>query len=284
MRSCAIALVAMTVSASAFAEEPVRLYAAGSLRTVMTDLAQSFRAAGGAEITPTFGASGLLRERLEKGERADVFASADLGNAQKLADAGKSSPPLVFARNELCALAAPGVAVTEETLLERLLDPSIRLGTSTPRSDPSGDYTWQLFEKADKVRPGAYAMLDAKARKLTGGADSPPPPVDRSVYGVIIAERKADVVLTYCTNARVAAREVPGARVVTVPPSLAVGTSYALVVLNDAHPAARDFALFVLSLPGQSVLARQGFVPVAAPWSDSAANRTVQVAKRRRTR
>ena len=284
MRSCAIALVAMTVSASAFAEEPMRLYAAGSLRAVMNELVQSYRAAGGTEVAATFGASGLLRERLENGERADVFASADLGNAQKLADGSRSSPPIVFARNELCALAAPGVAVTEETLLERLLDPSIRLGTSTPRSDPSGDYTWQLFEKADKVRPGAFAMLDAKARKLTGGPDSPPPPVDRSVYGLVIAERRADVVLTYCTNARVAAREVPGAHVVTVPPSLAVGTSYALVVLNDAHPAARDFALFVLSLPGQSVLGRHGFVPIAAPWSDTAANRSVQVAKRRRSR
>jgi ABC-type molybdate transport system substrate-binding protein len=274
----------MTVSASAFAEEPVRLYAAGSLRAVMTDLAQSFRAAGGAEITPTFAASGLLRERIEKGEAVDVFASADVGNAQKLADLGKSSPPVVFARNELCALAGPDVAVTTDNLLERMLDPAIKLGTSTPRSDPSGDYAWLLFEKAEQLRPGTFARLDSKALKLTGGPNSPPPPTDRSVYGLLLAERKADIVLTYCTNAVTAAREVSGARVVPVPPALAVGASYALVVLNDANPAARNFALYVMSLPGQAALAKHGFTPVATPSPVAKVRRMASLARKRETR
>ena len=243
----------------------MRLHAAGSLRAVMTELAQSFRTAGGVEVAATFGASGLLRERIEKGEATDVFASADVANAQKLADGGRSGAPVVFARNELCVLVAPGVAATSDTLLERMLDPAVKLGTSTPRADPSGDYTWQLFEKADKVRPGAFAALDRKALKLTGGPESPPPPTDGSVYGVLIAERKADIVLTYCTNVQVAVREVVGARMVSVPAPLAVGASYALVVLNDARPAARNFALYVLSIPGQAVLARHGFTPVASP-------------------
>ena len=42
-------------------EETVRLHAAGSLRAVMTEMAQSFRASGGGEVKATFGASGLLR-------------------------------------------------------------------------------------------------------------------------------------------------------------------------------------------------------------------------------
>lgn len=266
MRPRALALAAMLVSAHVTAQDlPVRLHAAGSLRAVMTELAQSFRGTGGAEVTTTFGASGLLRERIEKGEATDVFASADIANAQKLADGRRSSAPVVFARNELCALVAPDVAATTDTLLERMLDPSVKLGTSTPRSDPSGDYTWQLFEKAEKLRPGAFATLDRKALKLTGGPDSPPPPVDRSVYGLLIAERKADIVLTYCTNVVVAAREVAGARMLAVPASLAVGASYALVVLNGARPAAPNFALYVLSIPGQSLLAKHGFSAVAAP-------------------
>jgi len=281
MRNDAIAVVAMALSTAVFAQEPpVRLYAAGSLRAVVTDLAQSFRAAGGAEIAPTFAASGLLRERIEKGEALDVFASADIGNAQKLADAGRSSPPIVFARNELCALAGPGVAVTTDTLLERMLDPAIKLGTSTPRSDPSGDYTLQLFEKAEMLRPGTFAALDSKALKLTGGQESPPPPTERSVYGLLLAERKADIVLTYCTNAIVAAREVSGARVVPVPAPLAVGASYALVVLNDAHPAARSFALYVMSIPGQAVLAKHGFTPVATPSPIVRVRRTASLARR----
>ena len=101
--------------------------------------------------------------------------------------------------------------------------------------------------------------------KLTGGADSPPAPTDRSIYGMLIAERKADIFLTYCTNAVVALREVSGSRMLAPPATLAVGASYAFVVMNDANPATRRFALYILSLAGQSILARHGFTPVALP-------------------
>ena len=60
------------------AEEPVRLYAAGSLRAAMTEIARAFTVQYGVPVETTFGASGLLRERIERGESADVFASADM--------------------------------------------------------------------------------------------------------------------------------------------------------------------------------------------------------------
>lgn len=122
-----------------------------------------------------------------------------------------------------------------------------------------------MFEKADQLRPGAFAALDSKALKITGGADSPPPPPNRSLYGLLLAERRADIFLTHCTNAIEAAREVAGARVVAIPEPLAVGASYALTVLHGARPAAERFALFVVSMPGQEILARYGFTPGAAP-------------------
>ena len=266
MKACRFLVALLLVTTRAFGDEPaLRLHAAGSLRAVMTELTQAFTASGGPRVESTFGASGLLRERIEKGEPTDVFASADVGNAQLLADAGRAAPPIVFARNQLCALLAPGVDVTAGNLLDRMLDPAVKLGTSTPKADPSGDYAWQLFQKADKLRPGAYAMLDKKALKLTGGANSPEPPVGRSIYGMLVAEGKADIVLTYCTSAVVARREVSGARMLAIPDALAVGASYALAVLNDAPPPAQRFALYVLSIPGQTVLARHGFTPVALP-------------------
>jgi molybdate transport system substrate-binding protein len=265
LRATAITWVLMT-SVAASAQEPgVRLYAAGSLRAVMTDLAQAFTTAGGPTVGTTFGASGLLRERIEKGEPAEVFASADLGNAQTLARAGRAAPPVVFARNRLCALVAPGVDVAPDSLLDRMLDPKVKLGTSTPKADPSGDYAWQLFEKAEKLRPGAYAALDAKALKLVGGADTPAPPANRTIYSVFIAEGKADIFLTYCTNAILVVREVPGARMLAIPEPLAVGASYGMTVLNDARPAAQRFALFIVSVPAQEHFARHGFTPVGVP-------------------
>src|SRR5262249_51166489 len=149
----------------------------------MTEMATAFSASGEPRVATAFGPSGLLRERIEKGESAAVFASADVDHPQTLWRAGRSGPPIVFARNRLCALAAPGVDVTPETLLDRMLDPKLKLGTSTPKADPSGDYAWQLFEKADKIRPGAFATLDAKALKLVGGSSTPQPPPGRTLYG-----------------------------------------------------------------------------------------------------
>lgn len=254
------------MSAGADGQQPsVQLYAAGSLRAAMTEIVLAFNASGGPTVNATFGASGLLRERIEKGESAEVFASADMGNPQTLAMAGRAAAPVVFARNRLCALVAPGVEVSSDTLLDRMLDPQVTLGTSTPKADPSGDYAWRLFEKAEQLRPGAFKTLDAKAQKLTGGPDSPPPPADRSIYGVMIAEHKADIVLTYCTSAMQALREVPGARMIATPEALAVGADYGLTTLNNATPGAQRLAVFLLSPPAQSILARHGFAPARTP-------------------
>jgi len=114
-------------------EEPVRLYAAGSLRAAMTDIAHAFTVQYGVPVETTFGASGLLRERIERGESTDVFASADMQHPRTLMQAGKGGPVPVFIRNRLCVLAQPSVRITPETVLETLLRPDIRLGTSTPQ-------------------------------------------------------------------------------------------------------------------------------------------------------
>ena len=225
------------------------------------EIAQAFTASGGPAVDATYGASGLLRERIEKGEPADVFASADVGNPQTLARAGRATAPVVFARNRLCALVAPDVAVNSDTLLDRMLDPHVKLGTSTPKADPSGDYAWQVFDKAENLRPGALKTLDAKALKLTGGPNSPPPPADRSIYGVMIAEHKADIFLTYCTNALQAVREVPGAQMIALPETLAVGADYGLTTMKNASPGADRLAEFILSPQAQGILARHGFAP-----------------------
>jgi ABC-type molybdate transport system substrate-binding protein len=253
------------VAAAAHAQEPLKLYAAGSLRAALTDVGAAFTKAGGPPVVGEFGASGLLRDRLDRGERADVFASANMEHPALLSAAGKAGPVVMFARNRLCALAAPGLDVTTANLLDRLLDPSIKLGMSTPKADPSGDYALELFAKADKVRPGANAALTGKAVQLTGGPNSPPPPTDRSVYGMLIGERKADVVLTYCTNAIAAQRENAALAVVAVPEVLAVGANYGLTVMKDASRQGQRFAQFVLGDEAQRILARHGFGPPGSP-------------------
>ncbi|MDV7399218.1 substrate-binding domain-containing protein, partial [Arthrospira platensis SPKY1] len=111
--------------------------------------------------------------RIEKGEPAHVFASANMAHPEALAKAGGWQPVQVFTRNVMCAITQPRLALTPETLLDALLDPAVKLGTSTPKADPSGDYAWDIFRKADAVRPNSYAVLNAKALQLTGGTASP---------------------------------------------------------------------------------------------------------------
>ena len=114
----------------------------------------------------------------------------------------------------------PGPAGTrgfERHALDALLRPDLRVGTSTPKADPSGDYAWALFEKAEKLRPGSFALLSGKALQLTGGAQSEKAPEGTNQYGWVMAGKKADLFLTYCTNAVLARKEVPALRIVRVP-------------------------------------------------------------------
>lgn len=255
----ALLLSACAASPPRAVSEPLSVYAAGSLREALTAIAADYEARSGRKVALTFGASGLLRERIENGEGAQVFASADTEHPQRLAAHGGWLAPQVFARNSLCALTAAHLEATPQTLLATLLRPDVRLGTSTPKADPSGDYAWALFRKAEGVRAGSYTVLDAKALKLTGGPDLPRAPAGRNTYGWVMEQGQADVFLTYCTNAVLAQREVPRLKVVQIPPELQVGAAYGLTLRGDAGGAARDFVGYVLSAEGQGVLQCHGF-------------------------
>lgn len=248
------------VSGGAMARaETLQLYAAGSLKAALGDVAKAYEKASGDAVKTTFGPSGLLRKRIEGGETAHVFASANMKHPKALEEQGKAGPVTLFARNRFCAIAQPELKVTNETLLDVILDEKTRLGTSTPKADPSGDYAWALFEKAEKINPGAFKALDGKALKLTGGPDSAKAPQGRNQYGWVMSQKKADIFLTYCTNAVLAKKEVPDLRIVQVPDELSVGANYGLTVLKGAPAEATKLADFILSPDGQKILGGYGF-------------------------
>jgi len=254
-----LALFALLVALPSWAQQPLKVYAAGSLKGAFQDLAAEYQSRTGTPVVLELGPSGLLRDRLATGEPGDVFASANMEHPRALAEKGLAGPPVRFARNQLCALVAPAVSVAEGTLLERMLDPAVKLGTSTPKSDPSGDYAWELFRRADRLKPGAYERLSGKALMLTGGPTSPTAPKDHSIYAMLVSGGQADIFLTYCTNALAARNEVQDLRMVSVPRDLAVGADYGIAVLNAGSRRGADFVGFLLSPAGQQVLTRHGF-------------------------
>lgn len=258
LAACIVAFAA----GAAGAQTAVSVYAAGSLRAPLTQIARDFEAAQpGTKVELTFGASGLLRDRIRNGEPAQVFASANMEHPQSLRGAGwgETRP---FTRNALCALAPANLGLTPETLVPALLDPRIKVGTSTPKADPSGDYAFEMFARIGRspgAAPGAQATLEAKALQLTGGPNSPAPPPDRSVYGVLVAEGKADVFITYCTGTVAAVAEQPSLRSVDIPAAINVTADYGLAVRDGASPTARAFADFIFSPQGQAALQSHGF-------------------------
>jgi molybdenum ABC transporter molybdate-binding protein len=241
--------------------ETVQLYAAGSLRSALTEVAKAFEAQTGNNVQAKFGPSGLLKDEIAGGAKADVFASANMEHPQALRAAGKGGPVLLFARNRLCALVKPGLKVDSATLLDRMLDPAIKLGTSTPKADPSGDYALEVFRKADAIKPGARTVLESKALQLMGGANSAQPPAGRLVYGWHIAEGRADIFLAYCTATREAQKQNPGQQIVELPDNLAVGADYGLTVIAGVSSAGEGFARFIVSPASQKILTSFGFAP-----------------------
>lgn len=241
--------------------ETVHLYAAGSLRGALTDLAKAYEAKTGNKVEAKYGPSGLLKNEIASGAKADIFASANMEHPQALYDDDTGGPVARFARNKLCALVKPGLDVTTANLLSRMLDPKVKLAMSTPRADPSGDYAFESLVKAEALKVGAQDLLEQKALKLTGGKNSAVPPAGLPVYGWHVAEGRADIFLTYCTNALAARKQYPGQQIVDLPEALSVGADYGLTVINGAPVAAQLFAEFILSADGQKILTGYGFAP-----------------------
>ena len=240
----------------------LQVFAAGSLRAALDEVAQAFAKAHGQPVAMNYGASGLLKDRILAGESPQVFASANTEHPQALVAAGRAASVLPFTRNALCVLAAPGFGLQGKTLAQRLLDADVRVGTSTPRADPSGDYAFTMFERLESTGTtgsGSADVLKRKALQLTGGPNSPKPADGRNVYGTLVASGQADVFVTYCTNASAARREQPQLQVLEVPAAVNVSALYGLAVLNPATPAAQAYARFLAGPAGQAVLAAHGF-------------------------
>jgi molybdate transport system substrate-binding protein len=258
MALMALAVLVMTGPAVA---ETVQLFAAGSLKDALTRVAKAYETKSGIKVAATFGPSGVLKNEIAAGAKADVFASANMEHPLALNDDGTGGPVVRFTRNKMCALVKPGLDVTTDTLLARMLDPKIKLGTSTPRADPSGDYAIEVFTKTEALKAGSQALLEKKALKLTGAKDSAAPPAGRVAYGWHVAEGRTDIFLTYCTNALAAQQQYPGQQLVELPEQLSVGADYGLTVIEGAPPAAQDFVEFILSPDGQKILTGYGFAP-----------------------
>ena len=88
----------------------ITVFAAASLTASFNEIGTAFTKANpDAKTTFNFDASSALVHQITQGAPADVFASADKANMDKLTDAGQNAgSPEVFATNELAIIVEPG--------------------------------------------------------------------------------------------------------------------------------------------------------------------------------
>ena len=241
------------------AGETVEIYSAGSLRGVVNELARE-ASAFNVEIKATFGGSGSLRERIEKGESPDLFMSADVGSPQKLEFQGRTVvPAIAFARNRMCIVSRKSAGVTARNLIDRLLAKDVRLKTSTPIADPAGDYAWAIFDRIDMLRPGAGAKLKERAQALMNVSAAPSP--GQSAAAALFLANQIDMSITYCSASPALEKEVPDLTSLVVPPQLDPHPVDGIAVLSN-RPQSMRIALFLLSQKGQAIIAQEGLVPL----------------------
>lgn len=260
----AIPLAAALFSVGAAHAEPARIYAAGSLLAPLDAMIAASGIPGSDLAKPVYGPAGLLRRRIEAGEGAELFASADLAQAEALAGRDGRLPVVPFARNRLCVIAKGDLELDAKTLLDRLLDPNLRLATSTPGADPGGDYALAVFDRADRLKPGAGRALREKSLPLMGSPNAMVPVAGRGPTASIFLTGSADALLYYCSAAKSTLGEAPGLVSIPLPDALEVGPVYGLAVSGQSAAAMR-LALFMLSPDGQAILAENGLLPIAGP-------------------
>ncbi|CAM3782313.1 substrate-binding domain-containing protein [Serratia silvae] len=235
------------------------LFAAGSLRLAFTPLLAAFEQQTGLWVEATFGPAGLLRERIEQGERPQVFASANLEHPQRLVANGIAQAVQPFTRNRLCATVRNIPKLTQPDLLTLLCDPQWRVGTSTPVADPSGDYAQQLFDRLEQLLPGQGSALRSRAVALVGGPDSTAIPAGRLAAEYLIAESQADIFLGYASYSDALAA-CPQVKVRSLPTVLDFKVIYGLCLLDEECVAAQALVAFILGAQGQRVLQRMGML------------------------
>lgn len=218
------------------------VFAAASLQGAFEDLAEQFEAEhDGVDVQLSFAGSSDLVAQIQQGAPADVFASADTANMDKLTTDDLVGEPQAFATNTLEIAVPPGNPAGVESLQD-LADPDLKLVLCAPEV-PCGAASAKVADAAGlEVRPVS------EEQSVT------------DVLGKVIAG-EADAGLVYVTDVAAAGDAVEG---VEFPESSSAANTYPIAPVADADQAdlAQQFVDLVLSEDGQRTLAGFGF---AAP-------------------
>jgi molybdate transport system substrate-binding protein len=250
IRSAAVLLVAALVLAAcgddssgggsgAGAPAEIKVFAAASLTAAFTELGAQFTAAnGGTRVSFNFAGSQALATQIQQGAPADVLASADVPNMDKVRDL--VGDPQVFAGNLLQILVEKGNPNGVKGL-DDLAGSDLKVVLAAEEV-PAGKYAKQILDRAGvSVRPVSREdNVKAVVTKVSLG--------------------EADAGIVYVTDVTAGGDKVEG---VDIPEEQNVVATYpiATVKASKAQDKAQAFMDLVRSDLGQQVLENHGFLP-----------------------
>jgi molybdate transport system substrate-binding protein len=153
MRKVLIAIVAMLLvsACSSTASSEVLVSAAASLTDAFSEIETEFeRANPSIDVVLNFGGSSALREQILAGAPADVFASANQANMQRIAGEGfVTEAPIDFAINRL-EIAVPAGNPASVTSITDLAKADLLIGLCAA-TVPCGDFARDALAAASVV-------------------------------------------------------------------------------------------------------------------------------------
>ncbi|MEZ6037602.1 MAG: molybdate ABC transporter substrate-binding protein [Planctomycetota bacterium] len=240
--ACLLLAVCCACGAGDRASRPqkVMVFAAASLTAAFGALEQAFeQREPECDVELHFAGTPQLVLQLREGAPADVFASADQVNMQRVVELGLvTGEPVAFASNRLTIVTANGNPKRVQSLADLARD-DLSVVLCGPEV-PAGRYARQALQKANLV--------------VASRSDEP------SVKAVVakVALGEVDAGIVYVTDAVAAGAQV---QAVAIAEQHDVVASYPIAVLGNGHAPAlgQRFAAFVRSPDGQALLSRFGF-------------------------
>lgn len=236
---CVLLVLVAACSGSDLKSDTVLVSAAASLTDVFAELESAFESAHPeVDVVLNTGGSSTLREQILEGAPADIFASADLTNMDRIAVSGVVvGSPAIFATNSL-EIAVPADNPAGVTGLADFANDDLLIGLC-----------------AIEVPCGALAAQVLESAGVVPAVDTYEPDVRALLTKIEAGELEAGIVYTTDVSST---ESVAG---VTIPDNVNVLAEYPIALLSmGSNPEDGGlFVEFVVGEQGQEILSEFGF-------------------------
>jgi molybdate transport system substrate-binding protein len=256
LSACGPTLARNPASKPTIAARTLTVFAAASLNGAFTELGKSFETSHpGVKVAFNFAGSQTLSAQLLQGASADVFASANHTEMDRLVSNGlvASNVPKDFVTNRLVVILPPNNPAGLASLAD-LARPGLKLVLADV-SVPAGKYARQVLDNLSK---DASYSPDFSSKVLANVVSNE---TDVEVVVTKVQLGEADAGIVYISDSVA----FPHLKTISIPDNYNVIAKYPIAVLaEDPQPdLAAEFVDTVLSPDGQAILKKWGFTPVA---------------------